>query len=89
MTVLRTGKFLKGKTPVAFEPSSHPASQQALCDRLQRASDAFEQTSREKAGGGVDVFEHPYFGCFGIGEFVRLQASHTRHHRLQIIGVDR
>jgi hypothetical protein len=35
------------------------------------------------------VFEHPYFGCFGIGEFVRLQASHTRHHRLQIIGVDR
>jgi hypothetical protein len=84
-TVLRTGKFFKSKTPVAYEPSSRPAPQHVLCDRLQRASDAFEQRARDKVGAGIDVLQHPCFGRFGIAELVTLQAHHARHHRLQIL----
>jgi hypothetical protein len=49
MTVLRTGRFLKGKTPAAFEPSPYPAPQRALRDRLRHASELFEQKARERS----------------------------------------
>jgi hypothetical protein len=84
-TVLRTGKFRKSKTPVAYEPSSRPESQEGLCDRLRRASDAFQQKARNKVNAGINVLQHPYFGRFGVEEFVRLQAHHVRHHRLQLL----
>jgi hypothetical protein len=84
-TVLRTGTFYKSKTPVAYEPSSRPESQHVLCDRLQRASDAFEQKARDKVGAGINVLQHPYFGRFRIMDLVTLQAHHARHHRLQIL----
>jgi hypothetical protein len=84
-TVLRTGKFLKSKTPVAFELSSRSGLQRPLCDRLQRANDTFEQGARDKVRAGVDTLQQPYFGRFGIEEFVRLEAYHTWHHRSQIL----
>jgi hypothetical protein len=84
-TVLRTGRFYKSKTPVAYEPSSRSEAQHVLCDRLQRASDAFEQKARDKVGAGVNVLQHPYFGRFRIADLVTLQAHHARHHRLQIL----
>jgi hypothetical protein len=84
-TVLRTGKFFKSKTPVAFEPSSRPESQPVLCDRLRHASDTFEQGVEEKVSGGISALQHPYFGRFGIEEFVRLQAHHARHHLVQLL----
>ena len=85
VTALRTGRFIKSKTPAAFEPSPRPASQQVLCERLQRASRTFEARAREKVNAGIRTFEHPYFGTFGIEEFVRLEMHHVHHHRRQIL----
>ncbi len=85
VTALRTGRFIKSKTPAAFEPSPRPASQQVVCDRLQRASATFESRAREKLNAGISTFEHPYFGTFGIEEFVRLEMHHVHHHRRQIL----
>lgn len=85
LTVLRTGEFIKSKTPAAFEPSARPEARQVLCDRLRRASDAFELRAREKLDAGIRTFEHSYFGTFGIEEFVRLEMHHVNHHRRQIL----
>jgi Protein of unknown function (DUF1569) len=84
-TVLRSGKFPKLKTLPVFEPSSRPGSQGLVCSRLQGASDVFEQSASEKVRAGTLALNHPYYGRFGIEEFVRLQAYHARHHRAQLL----
>jgi DinB superfamily len=86
--VLRSGKFPKLKTPAAFEASPHPDNQRIVCVRLQRASAAFEQAAAEKERAGTFVVRHPYYGRFGLDEFVRLQAYHTRHHHAQLLRRD-
>jgi DinB superfamily len=83
--VLRSGKFPKLKTVGAFEPSTRVDDQQIVCRRLQGASNAFEQAAFHRVRTGPPVLNHPYYGRFGVDEFVRLQAYHTRHHRAQLL----
>lgn len=86
VTVLRSGKFFrKSKAPGDFEPSSRPASQQLLCERLRCASDAFEQRVRARASAGDRRTAASVLWPLADREFVTLQTYHTRHHGLQII----
>jgi len=84
-TVLRTGKFPKATTSAAFEPSLRPGPRHVVCERLRRASDSFEQRADDRVRAGLIMLQHPYYGRFAIEEYVRVQAYHTLHHRLQIL----
>ena len=83
-TILRTGRFPKGKAPAPFQPSASPPAQAILCARLQEASNVFEQSAEAADRGGLATFEHPFFGKFGVTEYVQLQAYHSVHHRSQL-----
>jgi hypothetical protein len=83
-TILRTGRFPKGKAPAPFRPTASPPAQDILCARLQEASNVFEEGVEAAARGGRTTFEHPFFGKFGVTEYVQLQAYHSVHHRSQL-----
>jgi hypothetical protein len=84
LTTLRTGKFPKSKTQPIFAPKDVAATQSELCARLERASISFEQVSGAAVSGGQKQFEHPFFGSFGVVEYMRFVAFHTAHHQKQL-----
>ena len=84
LTVLRTGKFIKAKAPVVFQPSSAPAAQDVLLRRLETASTGLEQDAMRAKQTGQTAFDHAFFGRFGVAEYLQLQAYHTVHHRGQL-----
>lgn len=82
--VLRRGRFFPGsRSPKAFRPRAVPAAPDALLDRFQAAAATFEA---DAAALGDTAIEHPFFGRLPVGDFVRLQEIHTRHHRGQLTG---
>jgi len=83
-TILRTGRFPRGKAIAPFQPSASPPAQEILCARLQEASDAFERGTEHEHRAGRTTFEHPFFGGFGLTEYAQLQAYHSVHHRSQL-----
>jgi hypothetical protein len=83
-TILRTGRFPKGRAPAPFLPSASPPAQDILCARLQEASDVFERSAENAHRAGQTTFDHPFFGKFGVGEYAQLQAYHSVHHRSQL-----
>ena len=83
-TILRTGRFPRSRTANAFEPASRPPSRDVLSDRIEAASRAFEERAAQQAQGGGGTFDHPAFGRFGVSDYVRFQAHHTKHHQAQL-----
>jgi hypothetical protein len=82
MPVLRHGRFIPGsKSPGVFRPGPSPAPPAELIGRLAAAAAAFES---DAAALGTDTLDHPFFGRLALGDFVRLQEIHARHHRLQL-----
>ena len=80
--VLRRGRFIPGsRSPRAFQPDPTPAEPAQVLGRLTAASAAFEADVAALATATVD---HPFFGRLPVGDFVRLQEIHTRHHREQL-----
>lgn len=80
--VLRRGRFIPGsKSPKVFRPSDSPADQPALLARVRAAIEAFHADAGKVESKTLD---HPFFGRLGVGDFVRLQEIHSRHHRGQI-----
>jgi hypothetical protein len=80
--VLRRGRFIPGsKSPPVFRPGPTPAAPAQLLGRLATAMTAFEADAAAMATTTVD---HPFFGRLPLGDFVRLQEIHTRHHRGQL-----
>ena len=80
--VLRRGRFIPGsKSPRVFRPGPSPAPPAELLGRLAAATTAFEA---DAAAFGADTVEHPFFGRLPLGDFVRLQEIHSRHHRGQL-----
>ena len=84
LTTLRTGKFPKSKTQPIFVPKDVAATQPELCARLERASVSFAQVSAAVVNRGQMQFEHPFFGRFGVLEYLRFVAFHTAHHQPQL-----
>ena len=80
--VLRHGRFIQGsKSPRALRPGPVPAPPESLLKRLAAATTAFET---DAAARGSTTMEHPFFGRLPLGDFVRLQTIHTRHHCEQL-----
>jgi uncharacterized damage-inducible protein DinB len=80
--VLRRNRFIPGiESPKAFRPSSAPAAPVQLLGRLAGAVAAFEA---DAGALGTTTIDHPFFGRVPLGDFVRLQEIHTRHHRGQL-----
>jgi len=80
--VLRRGRFFPGsRSPKALRPSPVPGPPEPLIDRFQAAASAFEA---DATALGHATIEHPFFGRLPVGDFVRLQEIHTRHHRGQL-----
>jgi Protein of unknown function (DUF1569) len=80
--VLRRGRFIPGsRSPRVFQPGPVPAAPAQLLDRLAAAMTAFEA---DVAAVGTTTIDHPFFGRLPLGDFVRLQEIHTRHHRGQL-----
>ena len=82
MPVLRRGRFIPGsKSPGVFRPGPTPAPPAELIGRLEAATAAFES---DAAALGTDTINHPFFGRLSLGDFVRLQEIHSRHHEGQL-----
>jgi DinB family protein len=80
--VLRRGRFIPGsKSPKIFRPGPVPAPPSQLLQRLAAAAASFEA---DAAALNSETIDHPFFGRLSLGDFVRLQEIHTRHHRGQL-----
>lgn len=83
--VLRNGAFAKkSKAPGIFKPDETPRPRAEAIARLRAASGAFEAALERQAAGGGTTIDHPFFGAVPIGDYLRLQEIHTRHHRAQL-----
>jgi len=85
-TILRTGRLPKSTTAKAFQPAARPPSRDVLSGRIAAASRAFEQLATRYAEAGRTTFDHPAFGRFGVSDYLRFQAYHTKHHEGQLQG---
>jgi hypothetical protein len=80
--VLRTGTFPKARTNKAMNPESGPGSPAQARARLQEALGRLEAASLAK--GGADArLSSGTFGSVAVGDYVRFQTLHTRHHGRQ------
>ena len=84
-STLRAGKFTrKGRAPAMFQPSATTGSPAVLLPRLDAAVAAFEAAIRSGHTEARHVVMHPFFGRVPTIGYVRMQAIHARHHRLQL-----
>ncbi|HUR94994.1 MAG TPA: DUF1569 domain-containing protein [Gemmatimonadales bacterium] len=80
--VLRRGRFIPGsKSPRVLRPRPAAAVPADLLARLAAAMAAFETDAAAVRSPTID---HPFFGRLPLGDFVRLQEIHTRHHGVQL-----
>lgn len=81
--VLRKGDFPRARTSRSFNPEAGPENPRAARERLYAAVARFEQAcrAREAAGGRMNSV---VFGPVGVGDYVRFQEIHARHHRAQL-----
>jgi hypothetical protein len=83
--VLKRGSFKPhGKAPAMFQPSSSPDGPADLLLRLDTAVRGFEDELRAAHRSGRSTLDHPFFGTMPMTDYVRLQAIHARHHRVQL-----
>ncbi len=84
-STLKAGRFTrKGRAPAMFQPSATPGSPDVLLPRLDAAVAAFEAAIRSGHPAARHVVMHPFFGKVPTIGYVRMQAIHARHHRLQL-----
>ncbi len=81
--ILKRQAFPKGKTPAPFDPSAGPATPADARVRLKGAEAKFDQGCRTCATGSGDVAS-TVFGTVPLGDYVRFQALHVRHHIKQM-----
>jgi hypothetical protein len=82
---LEAGRFTrKGRTPGFLKPSDHPPAIDTVLARLQAAVDGLESDLRSRHPEARHTVAHPAFGTLPTHDWIRVQAIHVRHHRLQL-----
>ncbi len=81
--ILKRQAFPKGKTPKPFDPAAGPATPAEARVRLKGAEATFDQECRTCAKDKSDVTS-TVFGTVPLGDYVRFQALHVRHHIKQM-----
>ena len=83
---LNKGEFPEGfKANEALDPTSGPATPAEARVRLEGAFARFEQECRRRAASGQHLVSS-HFGEVPVGDLVRFDALHTRHHCKQMPG---
>jgi hypothetical protein len=84
-STLKAGKFTrKGRSPSMFRPSATAPPASTIVPRLEAALSAFEAAIRSGHPEARHQVMHPFFGKVPMIGYVRMQAIHARHHRLQL-----
>ena len=81
--VVKTGKFLKGRTTKSFDPIAGPDTPAAARTRMDAAVGRFEAACRARAVSHQDFYSS-VFGTISVGDYIKFQEMHTRHHCSQI-----
>ena len=82
---LEAGRFTrKGRTPSFLKPSDAPPAVDVVLARLQAAVDGLEADLRSRHPEARHTVAHPAFGSIPTHDWMRVQAIHVRHHRLQL-----
>lgn len=83
--ILRNERFPGGlRTNRPLDPASGPASPAAAKERLAAALAQLEQAARAQ-GHGEQQLDSGVFGRVTLGDYLRFQAIHTRHHGRQLV----
>jgi hypothetical protein len=81
--ILRTGEFGKAKTNKAMDPATGSPTPAEGRQRLETALAEFERECRAR-GATSSTVASCIFGRVDLGDYVRFQRFHTRHHATQI-----
>jgi hypothetical protein len=81
--ILRRGRFPKGRTTKAMNPSAGATTLAEGRTRLMTAHERFDAACRAIATRGA-LLKTPMFGAVAVEDFVRFMELHTRHHSRQI-----
>ena len=81
--VIRTGRFPKGRAGAAMNPESGPETPDDGRQRLEVAWAVFERVGAEMAASSATA-SFGIFGTVSLGDLVRFQELHTRHHVKQM-----
>jgi hypothetical protein len=80
---IKAGRFTrKGRAPAPFRPGPSPPPLAAAVQRLRSAVAAFEADVRSRPRSGT--IDHPVFGTIDAVDWMKVQAIHVRHHRVQL-----
>lgn len=83
--ILRDERFPGGlKTNRPLDPTAGPVSPAAARERLEAALAQLEQAAGAM-GQGEQPLDSTVFGRVTLGDYLRFQAIHTRHHSRQLV----
>lgn len=82
--VNRSGRLPNGRTPPAFSPGLPPPAPAQGRARLERSLGEFEDACGTHLSATSQIAS-TVFGRITLGEFVRFQEVHVRHHAYQVL----